>query len=112
MLDAVQQFLTISGFFYWLLAILNCVRMTIQGLGYSAVSILAGLSELAARGLMSIFVIPAMGYLAVFFTDQVAWLAATIIVIVVFTVIIRKLARRHAEPENTEQIQTVEVSEK
>ena len=111
-LDAVQQFLTISGFFYWLLAILNCVRMTIQGLGYSAVSILAGLSELAARGLMSIFVIPAMGYLAVCFTDQVAWLAATIIVIVVFTVIIRKLARRHAEPENTEQIQTVEVSEK
>ena len=73
--------------------------MTIQGLGYSAVSILAGLSELAARGLMSIFVIPTMGYLAVCFTDQVAWLAATIIVIVVFTVIIRKLARRHAEPE-------------
>ena len=105
-LDAVQQFLTISGFFYWLLAILNCVRMTIQGLGYSAVSILAGLSELAARGLMSVFVIPAMGYLAVCFTDQVAWLAATIIVIVVFTVIIRKLAQRHAEPESAEQMQT------
>lgn len=95
-LAAVQQFLTVSGFFYWLLAILNCTRMTIQGLGYSAVAILAGISELIARTLMALFVIPKMGYMAVCFTDQTAWVAATIIVVVVFIVIIKKLGRQHA----------------
>ena len=90
-LDAVQQFLTFSGFFYWLLPILGCTRMTIQGLGFGAVAIFAGCSELAARGLMSLFAIPAFGYTAVCVTDQTAWLAATIMVVIIFSRINRRL---------------------
>ena len=90
-LDAVQQFLTFSGFFYWLLPILGCTRMTIQGLGFGAVAIFAGCSELAARGLMSLFAIPAFGYTAVCVTDQTAWLAATIMVVISFSRINRRL---------------------
>lgn len=93
-LAAVQQFLSFSGYFYWLLAFLNCTRLTIQGLGFGAVAIFAGCSELVARALMSLFVIPAFGYAAVCTTDQAAWLAATIMVVIIFWRINQRLTGR------------------
>lgn len=90
-LGYIQKVLTCAGFFYFFLAILNCTRQTIQGLGYSAVAMLAGCSELVARGVMSLFVIPAFGFIAVCFTDQLAWIAATAVVVPVFLMIVRRL---------------------
>ena len=96
-LGYVQQLLTCAGFFYFFLAFLNCTRLTIQGLGYSAIAMCAGLSELLARGLMSVFVIPKFGYTAVCFTDQTAWIAATAVVMPVFFAIMKRLEKRQAE---------------
>ena len=76
---------------------MNCTRLTIQGLGYSAIAMCAGLSELLARGLMSVFVIPRFGYTAVCFTDQTAWIAATCVVMPVFFAIMKRLEKRQAE---------------
>lgn len=96
-LGYAQQLLTCAGFFYFFLAFLNCTRLTIQGLGYSAIAMCAGLSELLARGLMSVFVIPKFGYTAVCFTDQTAWIAATAVVMPVFFAIMKRLEKRQAE---------------
>lgn len=96
-LGYAQQLLTCAGFFYFFLAFLNCTRLTIQGLGYSAIAMCAGLSELFARGLMSVFVIPKFGYTAVCFTDQTAWIAATAVVMPVFFAIMKRLEKRQAE---------------
>lgn len=96
-LGYAQQLLTCAGFFYFFLAFLNCTRLTIQGLGYSAIAMCAGLSELLARGLMSVFVIPRFGYTAVCFTDQTAWIAATAVVMPVFFAIMKRLEKRQAE---------------
>ena len=63
----------------------------------------AGLSELLARGLMSIFVIPRFGYTAVCFTDQTAWIAATAVVMPVFFVIMKRLEKRQAAGAGTTQ---------
>ena len=90
-LEYVQLFLTCSGFFYVFLALLNNIRMTIQGLGYSGLSMIAGVSELFARGIMSLFVIPKFGYLAVCFTDQTAWIAATICVLILYRYVMKKI---------------------
>lgn len=96
-LAAVQLFMTCTGGFYWMLDILNCVRLTVQGLGYSRIAVLAGLSELVARGLMSLFVIPAFGFLGACFTDQTAWLAACIVLIAVYMAIMRRLRRQYGQ---------------
>ena len=80
-----------------MLDILNCVRLTVQGLGYSRIAVLAGLSELVARGLMSLFVIPAFGFLGACFTDQTAWLAAGIVLIAVYMAIMRRLRRQYGQ---------------
>ena len=98
-LEYVQLFLTCSGFFYVFLALLNNIRMTIQGLGYSGLSMLAGVCELFARGLMSLFVIPKLGYIAVCFTDQTAWISATICVLFLYRHVMKKIRKMMNEEE-------------
>lgn len=93
-LQYAQKIMTCAGPFYFLLGILNCTRMTIQGLGYSGIAMLAGLSELIARGLMALFIIPAFGFIAVCFTDQLAWFAASSVVVPVFLTIMKKLEKQ------------------
>lgn len=94
-LEYVQLLLTCSGFFYVFLALLNNIRMTIQGLGYSGLSMIAGASELIARAVMSLFVIPRVGYLAVCFTDQTAWIAATICVVILYHHVMKNIRARY-----------------
>ncbi len=93
-LAEAQRYMTWMGVFFWMLAILNCTRMTIQGLGYSGIAVLAGVSELIARGVASLFLVPRLGYTGVCVADPLAWVAATAIVVPVFAVIIRKLGRK------------------
>ena len=94
-LGYIQQMLNFSGIFFWLLAFLNCFRLTIQGLGYSVIAMFAGCSELAARGIMSVAVIPALGFAGVCITNPLAWLAANCVVIPVFFAVIRRLERKY-----------------
>lgn len=94
-LGYIQQMLNYSGCFFWLLAFLNCFRLTIQGLGYSVIAMFAGCSELAARGVMSLAVIPVLGFTGVCLTSPLAWLAANCVVIPVFFAIVRRLERRY-----------------
>ena len=89
-LEEVQLFLTCTGFFYSLLVPVNCVRMTVQALGYGGPAMLAGVSELIARGVMSVFVTPVFGYISVCFTDQAAWALATIVINVIYFIVIKK----------------------
>lgn len=89
----VSFYLKCAGYFYVMLAILNNTRMTIQGLGYSGLSIWCGLTELAARGIMSLFVIPKYGFIAACFTDQSAWLSAAIVVIILFEYVMRRIKK-------------------
>ncbi|MCD8157285.1 MAG: MATE family efflux transporter [Clostridiales bacterium] len=94
-LGYVQQLLTVSGMFFWLLAILNCTRIAIQGLGYSAAAMLAGYSELVARGLMALAVIPVRGYAAVCHTNPLAWAFAVCVVVPMFFIVVRRLERKY-----------------
>ena len=96
MLGYAQQLLTCADFLF-LSGIPELHTTDIQGLGYSAIAMCAGLSELLARGLMSVFVIPKFGYTAVCFTDQTAWIAATAVVMPVFFAIMKRLEKRQAE---------------
>lgn len=75
-LDASRDMLFYSGFFYWILGILIIVRLCVQGLGYSGRAVLSGVVEMIARTVVSILCVPVWGFLAICFTDQVAWVTA------------------------------------
>jgi putative MATE family efflux protein len=77
-LDASALYLRCMGLFFWVIGFLNVLRMTIQGLGYSGIAIFSGFMEMGARILVSRIFVPIYGFRAICFTDQTAWIAATI----------------------------------
>jgi putative MATE family efflux protein len=85
-LGDVVRFLRISGAFYPTLAVLFVVRNVLQGLGYSMITILAGVSELIARAVIAIVFVRIFGYDAVILAGPVAWICADMIVIITYIV--------------------------
>lgn len=96
-LDNVRLFLTVSSAFYFPLALVNIVRFTIQGLGYSKLAILAGVCEMIARALVGAFIVPAVGYLGACFASPVAWIFADAFLIPAYIFIMRSLQRKKEE---------------
>ena len=80
------QFLIIVSAFYCLLTLVNTVRFTIQGMGFSSLAIIAGVMEMIARGIAGMLLVPAFGYLA--------WLLADAFLIPAFFLCKRKVARQ------------------
>lgn len=95
-LELVSLNMKCVSYFYIALAALIIVRMTVQGLGYSGLASLLA-SELFARGIRAVAVIPVFGYIAVCFTDQVAWVAGMIVVIVEFIYAMKKIRQQYVE---------------
>lgn len=89
-LQCVKLFFRCCGVFYLCVVVLNCLRSVIQGLGYGAASMLAGICELLSRMIMAQYCIPVYGYIAVCFTDGAAWISAGICVILLSLFIMRK----------------------
>lgn len=71
-----SQFIRINTAFFFPLALVNIVRFSIQGMGYSAFAILAGVFEMLARSLVGKLLVPAFGYTAACYASPAAWLAA------------------------------------
>lgn len=95
-LDASAQYVRCLGMFYWILGILNICRMSIQGLGYSGVAVFSGAIEMLARILVSRIFVPIYGFLAICYTDQSAWITATIYCVIVCSWCVRRVSKRFA----------------
>ena len=80
-LDASAKYLRCLGCFYWSLGILNVARMVTQGLGYSGRAIFSGVTEMAARIIVSLGFVGTFGFTAICFADQTAWVTATIYIL-------------------------------
>ena len=100
-LDAATQYLRAMGFFYWVLGILSVARMATQGLGFAGLAIFSGVVEMAARMIVSLVFVPVFGYDAICFTDQSAWVSASLYIAPVCAWCVRKITRRLAQPDAT-----------
>ena len=101
-LKEVQLYLTCTAFFYSFLVPVNCLRMTVQALGYGGLAMLSGVTELVARALMSVVITPMFGYIGVCFTDQAAWILATIVITTIYVVILKKLEKQIKNREGSQ----------
>ena len=88
------QFLIIVSAFYCLLTLVNTVRFTIQGMGFSSLAIIAGVMEMIARGIAGMLLVPAFGYLGACYSSPLAWLLADAFLIPAFLLCKRKVARQ------------------
>ena len=87
-------FLHVSVSFFPVLGLLCILRYTIQGVGYTSLAMLSGVSEMIARILVSVFVVPVFGYLAVCFGDPTAWVFADAFLIPAFIYVYRRMRRK------------------
>lgn len=93
-LAASAKYLCCLGFFYWSLGILNVCRMSVQGLGYSGRAIFSGVVEMVARIVVSKAFVPLFGFTAICFADQSAWVSATIYIVPVCILCVKRLSKQ------------------
>ena len=80
-LDQARQMLLINMVFYIPLTLVNVVRFTVQGMGFSKFAILAGVCEMIGRSVVAFFLVPYFGYTAVCFASPVAWVLADLFLV-------------------------------
>lgn len=95
-----ELFLHVAATFFPMLGLLCILRYSIQGVGYTTLAMLSGVSEMIARILVSVLAVPAFGYIAVCFGDPTAWMAADLFLVPTFIVIYRRLKSRGAVMNN------------
>lgn len=67
------QFLVTTAAGYFLLTLVNAVRFTIQGMGFSVFAICSGVMEMIARILASTVVAGKVGFIGICLAHPLAW---------------------------------------
>ena len=93
LVQLTAQFIRSNVFFFFPLALVNILRFSIQGMGYSTFAILAGVMEMIARVVVGRFFVPAIGYTAACFAAPLAWVAADLFLVPASMLCIRRLRK-------------------
>ena len=93
LVSLVSQYVRIGTGFFFPLALVNIVRFSIQGMGYSVLAILAGVLEMVARAVVGFWFVPAAGYTAACCASPAAWICADLFLIPACALCIRRLRR-------------------
>lgn len=105
-LGNTRQFLIANCLFYFPLALINIIRFMIQGLGYSKLAIIAGVSEMIARSFVGFCLVPVFGYMAVCFANPIAWLAADAFLIPAYYHVMKRLRRLFGKRDRDKNFHT------
>ena len=81
--------------FFFPLALVNILRFSIQGMGFSVFAILAGVLEMIARTAVGWFFVPHLGFNAACFASPAAWICADLFLLPACFGCITHLQRRH-----------------
>lgn len=91
------QFMRIANYFYPALGLLTILRYSIQGLGFSNLSMLSGVMEMIARCGVSLWLVPALAWSGVCLGDPVAWIMADLFLIPAFLWVQQRLRKQAKE---------------
>lgn len=89
-------FMRIANYFYPTLGLLTILRYSIQGLGFSNLSMLSGVMEMIARCGVSLWLVPALTWTGVCLGDPVAWCMADVFLIPAFIWVQHRLKKQAA----------------
>ena len=95
LMELTSRYVVTSAAFFFPLALVNIVRFSIQGMGFSVFAILAGVLEMLARTGVGMGLVPVLGYSAVCFASPAAWIAADLFLVPASIACIRRLRRTY-----------------
>ena len=94
LIPLVKQFLNTLAAFYFPLALVNIVRFSIQGMGFSPIATIAGVLEMIGRGATAYFV-GIIGFSAACFASPAAWILADMFLIPAYFMCRKKLLAKY-----------------
>ena len=90
----------IQSLFYPVLGILFIFRNLLQGLGYSFITMLAGVTELVARAVVAFGFVGKYGFAAVCYASPVAWASAALMLTVLYFMKIQLVLKKYPYDKN------------
>ena len=81
MIAMAHEYMRVTALFYPLLTLVNVVRMTIQGMGFSVIAVIAGVMEMIARSLAGIWLVPMLQMVGAGLGSPLAWILADLFLI-------------------------------
>lgn len=88
------EYMLIPSYFFFALGTLTVLRYSLQGLGYSNLSVLSGVMELIARCGVSLWVVPTFGFLGVCYGDPLAFVAADVFLVPAVYFVYKRLKKQ------------------
>lgn len=85
------KYLRLNAVFYPVLGVLFILRNALQGMGYSILPMMAGVSELVARTLVVFVFVSSYGYMAACLASPVAWIFADVLLVTTYFLKMRSL---------------------
>lgn len=89
-----KEFLLWQGVCYIALAAIFVYRNALQGIGRSALTMIAGATELVMRSLASIFLAKWFGFTGICFSSPSAWFGADVFLLIAYFVIMHKVIKK------------------
>lgn len=88
------MFLMYNAALYVFLLYVFLLRMTLQGLGYSAIVVIAGVLEMVARAGVAMALVPHFGFAAVCIANPAAWIMADLFLVPTYIVCMRRIEQK------------------
>ena len=101
-LSNVSVFLFWNAVFYPSLMMVNVVRNSIQGLGYSVPAMAAGVFELVGRSAAALILVDRIGFVGVCLASPIAWILAIGFLIPTYHIVVNRL-QKHLSPSPTDK---------
>lgn len=102
-IDMAYQYLQVNSSLYIPLLFVNIVRLTVQGMGFTRVAMIAGLFEMAARSFVGLVLVPVFGFDAACFANPSAWVAADLFLFPCYFVTMKRLRIRFGQYQFKEE---------
>ncbi len=94
LIEIAHYQLVAGALFFPLLLLVNTVRFTIQGMGFSILAVIAGVMEMLARGMVGALLVPVFGVSGAVLGGPMAWLFADAFLVPAYFLCRRKLMGR------------------
>ena len=94
LVQLTSQYIRVLSAFFFPLALVNCLRFSIQGMGFSVPAMSAGLLELVGRAAVALAFVPVFGYSAACYASPVAWILADLFLIPGSILCVKTLEKR------------------
>lgn len=95
-IDYAFRFMMLTALGYCLLTLVNIVRFSIQGMGFSNFAMTAGVLEMIARALAGAVLAPLMGFTGICLSNVLAWIFADAFLLPAFCMCRKSLAAKTA----------------